>query len=306
MFFQHLSFAILATFFIHTQIGSSCEEMLKLPLSSRASLHLERGSREKPLTSDEELLLATKIQTGDPSAHKELVERNIALVINIATGYSGRGVPLRDLIQEGSIGLISAAKNYKPNTSARFSTYASYWIKKQINKALAQDRLLSVPYWLYIRVHQIETIEKNGTPLTDKEIGQKLNLAEMTHEHLTTVRLAQKFLALKRNRVMKGNEEEVAKGIFLRQLTMSSLIDEKAVRPESLLMEQEERDALNMALQTLDEIERRVLEKLFGLKGEPPSTLWKVVRELHIKRETVKAIEQRALIKLKAALSKAI
>ena len=255
-------------------------------------VYLKEIGRIPLLTAEEEIELAIKIADDDPNAKKRLAEANLRLVVSIAKRYVGRGMQFLDLIQEGNLGLIKAVDKFDYTKGFKFSTYATWWIRQAITRAIAdQARTIRIP------VHMVETINKvkkansqllhqNGREATPEEIGEFLDMpVDKVREIL---RVAQEPVSLE---TPIGEEEDSHLGDFIP--------DDDALAPAdtasmSLLKEQ-----LSEVLKTLTPREEKVLSLRFGLEDGNPKTLEEVGKEFNVTRERIRQIEAKALRKLR-------
>jgi RNA polymerase primary sigma factor len=264
------------------------------PMQALLAAYL-RDIRQIPLlTSDEEKRLARRICDGDVQARDQLVRANLRLVVSIARGYVGRGVPLADLISEGNLGLLRAVEDYNPDRNTRFSTYASYWVKRSIHLALIDTaRTVRIPAYaakLLSKWHRAATElkkELHRTP-TDEEVAGRLGVKGKSGCIEKASRL--------RNTGPQGCQEE--SGASIHDL----LPDGRVKAPDVVLAEVEE---LEQVLRLLDRLPKRaalVLRLHFGLGGEGPVTLEEIGDRLGLTRERVHQIEKAALTELAASL----
>lgn len=257
-------------------------------------IHLKEIGRIPLLTTEEEIQLAEKISVGDDNARERLIEANLRLVVSIAKHYVGRGMPFLDLIQEGYIGLIKAVEKFDHTKGYKFSTYATWWIRQSISRAIAdQARTIRIP------VHMVETItkvkkaqslllHKNGHEPTIEEVAKELNMpSERVRE---IVRIAQDPVSLE---APVGEEEDSYLGDFIP--------DEDAPAPIDSAMKAVFKDELDKALNTLPERERDVLKFRYGIGSDRSHTLEEVGREFKVTRERIRQIEAKALRKLRQA-----
>mgnify|MGYP000522689736 CR=1 FL=1 len=255
-------------------------------------VYLKEIGRVPLLTPDEEVDLAVRITNGDEAAKKRLSEANLRLVVSVAKRYAGRGLPFLDLIQEGNLGLMKAAEKFEPDRGFRFSTYATWWIRQAITRAIAdQARTIRIP------VHMVETItkvkkvssqllHKNGHDPSPEEIAKELDMSvERVRE---IMRIAQDPVSLE---TPIGEEEDSHLGDFIP--------DDDAPAPAeatSLVLLKEQ---INQVLSTLTEREEKVLRLRFGLEDGRSRTLEEVGQQFNVTRERIRQIEAKALRKLR-------
>jgi RNA polymerase primary sigma factor len=247
------------------------------------------------LTAAEEKELAVKIGNGDTAARDRMVRANLRLVVNIARGYSGKGLSLQDLIEEGNLGLLRAVEGFDPAMGTRFSTYASYWIKQSIKRALINSgKTIRIPAYMvellskWRRASARLTEELDRTP-TPEEVARVLGLAR---KKLPIIKKAIKIY----NATPQTDQAEV--GWTLSDMVM----DERQLTPDDALVESDSmRHALEM-LETMDDREATVLRMRFGLAGHEPRTLKEIGELLGLTRERVRQIETEALNKMAASL----
>ena len=263
-----------------------------LVMDDPVRVYLKEIGRVPLLTSEEEIELAIRIADDDKKAKQRLAEANLRLVVSIAKRYVGRGMQFLDLIQEGNLGLIKAVEKFDYTKGFKFSTYATWWIRQAITRAIAdQARTIRIP------VHMVETINKvkktssqllhkNGHDPSAEEIAEELN---MTPDKVREIlRLAQEPVSLE---TPIGEEEDSHLGDFIPDDEALSPADAASI---SLLKEQ-----LAEVLKTLTPREEKVLSLRFGLEDGHPRTLEEVGKEFNVTRERIRQIEAKALRKLR-------
>lgn len=255
-------------------------------------MYLKEIGKVPLLSPDEEIELAKKIELGDEEAKKKLAESNLRLVVSIAKRYAGRGMQLLDLIQEGNLGLIKAVEKFDYRKGYKFSTYATWWIRQAITRAIAdQARTIRIP------VHMVETI--NRLVRTQRQLVQKLG-REATPEELAKeldmpVDRVRDIMKISQDPVSLetpiGEEEDSHLGDFIQDNNVEVPADAATY---TLLHEQ-----LMDVLSTLTEREQKVLRLRFGLDDGRPRTLEEVGRQFNVTRERIRQIEAKALRKLR-------
>ena len=255
-------------------------------------MYLKEIGKVPLLSPDEEIELAKKIELGDEAAKKKLAEANLRLVVSIAKRYVGRGMQLLDLIQEGNLGLIKAVEKFDYRKGYKFSTYATWWIRQAITRAIAdQARTIRIP------VHMVETI--NRLVRTQRQLVQKLG-REATPEELAKeldmpVDRVREIMKISQDPVSLetpiGDEEDSHLGDFIQDDNVEVPADAATY---TLLHEQ-----LMEVLSTLTEREQKVLRLRFGLDDGRPRTLEEVGRQFNVTRERIRQIEAKALRKLR-------
>jgi RNA polymerase primary sigma factor len=256
-------------------------------------LFLKDIGRVPLLTAAQEVELAKRIERGDHSAKQAMVEANLRLVVSIAKRYRNQGLPFLDLIQEGTIGLVRAAEKFDHRKGFKFSTYATWWIRQAVARALADKaRTIRMPVHVVEKLNKIVRTERNlraklGREPNSEEIGLELELLPEEVDQIR--RSAQTPVSLEKP---VGDEEESEFGHFLT--------DETAPLPDELAEETMRKEALRGILGSLSHRERRVLELRYGLDGEQPRTLDEVGRTFNVTRERIRQIENQSLKKLRA------
>ncbi len=255
-------------------------------------LFLKEIGRVNLLTAAEEVQLAKRIERGDMDAKDKMVEANLRLVVSIAKNYRNQGLSFLDLIQEGTLGLVRASEKFDYRKGFKFSTYATWWIRQAIARALAdKGRTVRIPVHVVERLNKITRAERQllsefGREPTVEEIARATELKVEEVEHIR--RLAQTPISLEKP---VGDEEESEFGQFVA--------DENAPDPFDAAADSLRTQNLHNALANLSYRERRVLELRFGIGGEAPKTLDEVGKVFNITRERVRHIETHSLRKLR-------
>jgi RNA polymerase primary sigma factor len=253
--------------------------------------YLREINETRLLSADEELQLAARIAMGDAEARDHMVRANLRLVVNIARGYLGKGLGLQDLIEEGNLGLLRAVEGFDPTIGTRFSTYASYWIKQSIKRALINSaKTIRIPAYM---VELLSKWRRANMRLSD-ELGRT-----PTHEEIARVLgLPKKKLPIIKKAIHVYNStpqtDQAEVGWSLGEMVM----DERTKTPEDELLDHDVLASVLQMIERLDEREATVLRMRFGLGDMEPHTLKEIGEELNLTRERVRQIETEALERL--------
>ena len=258
-------------------------------------LYLREIGKIPLLTPEEEADLAQRIVKGDKKAKDKMVEANMRLVVSIAKRYSGRGLDFLDLIQEGNTGLLRAVEKFDPDKGFKFSTYATWWVRQAITRAIAdQARTIRIP------VHMVETINKvlrttrkltselNREP-TNEEIAKALDMEPDKIDYV--MRIKQDIASLDASIGREGDDEDSVLGDFVE--------DEERDSPEDSAANQILKEQLSEIIATLTDREQKIIRLRFGIGGGRPHTLEEVGAEFDVTRERIRQIEAKALSKLR-------
>lgn len=258
-------------------------------------LHLREIGKIPLLSAEEELALAQRVVAGDKRAKDKMAEANMRLVVSIAKRYSGRGLDFLDLIQEGHTGLLRAVEKFDPDKGFKFSTYATWWIRQAITRAIAdQARTIRIP------VHMVETINKllrtqrrmtqelNREP-TIEELAKELEMEPEKVEYV--IKIKQDISSLDAGVGRDGEDEDSVLGDFIE--------DEDGATPEESAASQLLKEQVQSVLSTLSEREQKIIKMRFGLENGKSHTLEEVGQEFAVTRERIRQIEAKALAKLR-------
>ena len=264
---------------------------------SSISVYMREIAKTKLLTPEEEIELAARIAKGDERARARMIESNLRLVVKIAKDYANCGVPLVDLISEGNIGLIRAVEKFDPNKGGKLSTYAAWWIKQSIKRALAnQGKTVRLPIHLVDKLARVRRIsalmaEDLGREPTDSELSEELGIPRE--------KLALLLQASKQNRSMDETTHDNSIVSFGEVIA-----DDRAIDPLEALSQKNGLDELDLVLDTLNERETEIIGARFGLNGKRILTLEEIGRDFGVSRERIRQIQNVALNKMQKALTK--
>jgi RNA polymerase primary sigma factor len=254
-------------------------------------LYLREIGKVPLLTADQEVTLAKRIERGDMGAKTAMIEANLRLVVSIAKGYLGRGLSFLDLIQEGSLGLIRAVEKFDYRKGYKFSTYATWWIRQAVTRAIADKaRTIRIPVHMVEKLNKVVHIERQlvqrlGREPSPEEIAEELEIT--TEEVREILRMSQLPISLEKP---IGEEEDSSLGDFVE--------DEAAESPYDTAQLMLRREDVVNALNALPRREREVIELRYGLLGGEPRTLEEVGRAFGVTRERIRQIENNTLKKL--------
>ncbi|MEI6675218.1 MAG: sigma-70 family RNA polymerase sigma factor [Verrucomicrobiota bacterium] len=260
-------------------------------------LYLREISKTPLLTAEEEVVLAMGIKQGDAMARVQMICSNLRLVVKIAQDYANYGLSVTDLISEGNIGLMKAVERFEPGKGGKFSTYASWWIKQSIKRALAnQSKTIRLPVHMVDKIAKIRRIavmlmEALGREPTDEELADELGLP---HRKLALLRQAAQYPTSLDSPINEGEVTEYGDIVG----------DEFAANPHDSLADKNMLGSINELLTILDARERQIIDVRFGLTGGMPMTLDEVGRQFGVTRERIRQVQNSALVKMRNALRK--
>jgi len=268
-----------------------------LPRGDALQLYLREIGEVKLLTPDEEIALAKRIKKGDKQAREQMIKANLRLVVKIARDYSGLGLPLLDLINEGNIGLMKGVERFDPAKGAKLSTYAAWWIKQAIKRALAnQSKTIRLPVHVVDKVAHIRRAEMKLREVldrepTDEELADELGM----HPHrLRSYRQASRAPVSLDAPLGEDESDRVSEIVA----------DPNAQAPFAHILRESDNALMRQALATLTQRERAILEMRYGLNSGEPKTLEEVGEEFHVTRERIRQIQEQALKQLRVSMER--
>ena len=269
------------------------------PGGERTSLqvYLQEIGQTKLLTPNEEIVLAKRIQKGNKKAREQMINANLRLVVKIARDYEGLGLPLLDLINEGNIGLMKGVERFDPKKGAKLSTYASWWIKQSIKRALAnQSKTIRLPVHVVDKLFHLRKAEARlqdvlGREPTDEELGQELDITALRIRQLRAAAIRPASLE-----APLGDEDSERFADIVK--------DENADSPYEQLEEKSNTALIHEMVATLDPREQTILRYRFGLDGDEEKTLEDVGDKFGVTRERIRQIQEVALKKLRKKIER--
>ncbi len=272
--------------------------------SDALSLYLKGVRRTELFTAEQEYAMATRAKAGDFAARQSMIEHNLRLVVSIAKGYLGRGVPLSDLIEEGNLGLMHAIDKFEPERGFRFSTYATWWIRQSVERALMhQARVVRLPVNVVRELQQVlrarRALENDATFVAQRPDGIRVeDIAILLGRDASSVAdlLALGEAPRSLDAALDASGDDQTMG--------DSLVDELALDPTSTTQIHEVERLLEGWIDTLSEREKEILEGRFGLHDRDPETLDVLSTRLGLTRERVRQVQNEALLKLKRYLAR--
>ncbi|HLN32915.1 MAG TPA: RNA polymerase sigma factor RpoD/SigA [Gemmataceae bacterium] len=261
------------------------------PVQSPLETYLGEINETPLLSAEEEKKLARRIEEGDSEARDHMVRANLRLVVNIARSYTGKGLGLQDLIAEGNLGLLRAVEGFDPSMNTRFSTYASYWIKQSIKRAVINTgKTIRIPAYM----NELLVKWRRATARLQDELGRP----PTTEEIATSLQLPRKKLNIIKKAIRIYNATPQTEQTEGGRSIDETLMDDSSQSPESSILKADDFHQVMELLDKMDKREAAVLRLRFGLEGEEPKTLKEIGDRLGLTRERVRQIEGEALGKL--------
>lgn len=271
--------------------------MASLELDGGIKIYLREIGKTDLLTPEQEIELAEKIKNGDKEARAHMIRANLRLVVKIAQDYANYGLPLLDLISEGNIGLMKAVERFDPNKGGKLSTYAAWWIKQSIKRALAnQSKTIRLPVHMVDKISKMRRVsmamsEELGREPTDDELAEEIGIDRSKLSQLKAASLRPASLDAP---ISEDDSTEFGEIVG----------DDSAFTPFELLSHKNMHGQLEGLLSVLDARERSIIDARFGLNGQKPKTLEEVGQEFGVTRERIRQLQNIALKKLRRALQK--
>ncbi len=271
--------------------------MANLELDGGIKIYLREIGKTALLTPQQEIELADRIKKGDKEARSHMIQANLRLVVKIAQDYANYGLPLLDLISEGNIGLMKAVERFDPNKGGKLSTYAAWWIKQSIKRALAnQSKTIRLPVHMVDKISKMRRVamvlsEELGRDPTDDELSEEIGIDRGKLAQLKAASLRPASLDAP---ISEDDNTEFGEIVG----------DDNAQTPFELLSHKNMHGQLDTLLEVLDERERKIIDARFGLEGQKPKTLEEVGQEFGVTRERIRQLQNIALKKLRRALQK--
>jgi RNA polymerase primary sigma factor len=267
--------------------------------SSCVSKYLQEISEYPLLSKEEEHAIAVRMGdvTGKDGSYHDLVKSNLSFVVKIASEYKNMGLPFEDLLNEGNIGLIEAAHHFDPSRGTKFITYAIWWIRKSILKALSQHAaMVRIPNYQLKKVRNVRNTER----MLAKELGREADREEISKELRVTIAKIDEILQMKMREL--SLDDKVGKD---KDTPISDyLVDGRSINPEDELIKNESQGVIRMALRNLTEQEQTVIINRFGLEGGRIFTLKEIGEKLGVSRERVRQIENQAMKRLRKLIAR--
>jgi len=267
-------------------------------VASDLQVYLREINRTALLTAEQERELGWRIiNDNDPAARDQMVRANLRLVVAIGKNYTNRGLPLTDIIEEGNVGLMRAVEGFDPAQGARFSTYASWWIKQAIKRAL-----MNATQPIHVPAYMVELIAKwkQAQRKLENELGYPPTveqLAEMMDLPVKKVQIIKRAVRAFKTPAQEGTGDDSAPALG------ELVADTRLGMPDETVLQSEELDVLRRLLESIDQREARILRLRFGLDGEEPRTLKQIAAEVGISRERVRQVVDEALTKLNSQIT---
>lgn len=271
--------------------------MSNLDTDSSTRLYMQEITKTPLLTAEEEVELAERIMRGDETAREHMIKANLRLVVKIARDYSNYGVPLADLVSEGNIGLMKAVEKFDPEKGGKLSTYAAWWIKQSIKRALSnQGKTIRLPVHLVDKLARIRRI----TAILAEELGREPTDDELVEE----LGIPRQKLAMLKQASQRPTSLDAPVNDDVGMTYAEMISDDAAESPLESLANKNYHGELEDLLKLLNERESSIIDQRFGLNGKKPLTLEEIGRDFGVSRERIRQLQNSAIAKMKRALGR--
>ena len=271
--------------------------MSNLDTDSSTRLYMQEITKTPLLTAEEEVDLAERIMEGDEKAREHMIKANLRLVVKIARDYSNYGVPLADLVSEGNIGLMKAVEKFDPEKGGKLSTYAAWWIKQSIKRALSnQGKTIRLPVHLVDKLARIRRI----TAILAEELGREPTDDELVEE----LGIPRQKLAMLKQASQRPTSLDAPVNDDVGMTYAEMISDDAAENPLESLANKNYHGELEDLLKLLNERESSIIDQRFGLNGKKPLTLEEIGRDFGVSRERIRQLQNSAIAKMKRALGR--
>jgi RNA polymerase primary sigma factor len=276
---------------------STPKTMSNLDTDSSTRLYMQEITKTPLLTAEEEVELAERIMEGDETAREHMIKANLRLVVKIARDYSNYGVPLADLVSEGNIGLMKAVEKFDPEKGGKLSTYAAWWIKQSIKRALSnQGKTIRLPVHLVDKLARIRRI----TAILAEELGREPTDDELVEE----LGIPRQKLAMLKQASQRPTSLDAPVNDDVGMTYAEMISDDAAESPLESLANKNYHGELEDLLKLLNERESSIIDQRFGLNGKKPLTLEEIGRDFGVSRERIRQLQNSAIAKMKRALGR--
>jgi len=280
----------------NTKLSAASKTKKTSAANDPTQIYLKELGAAALLTAEEEIYFGRLVQKGDQAARQRMIESNLRLVVKIARRHMNRGLPMLDLIEEGNLGLIRAVEKFDPEKGFRFSTYATWWIRQTIERAIMnQTRTIRLPIHI---IKEMNIYLRKARELS-QELDREASAADVAQETGVSVKVVEKMFRMHAEHV---SSLDVSASKDSDQQLLDTVVDEQAKEPTDILGTEETRGNLEQWIEMLSDKQREVISRRFGVRGHHPSTLEQVAKEMGVTRERVRQVQISALKSLRSIL----